>query len=358
MIEKNLNLADVMLMAYKLYNNPSDKKLEDEVNNYISKMVVLSYLPLREKEVAIFRILNFIQDNERRPEEINTEVELLFTLEIINQYTNIEVEKDFYELFKEEFYDALMMTGIIEAIEDICDEDIIRLRRMLDSTINWRNIFNLIQGFESIDMSHVDQLVKEVQEAKEGLKEENLDLLKRIADYNQPNVHNFSDMISASIVNSLDKISDEQIAKWHENQDLLVNLDGILGDKSYENITNNIMEYFNKHSELGKVDEKEIESVYEYLKEKNQEVINKLDYSIAEENKVTIEKGISSQMIKLLSKKKALEKKYKKEEELLRLADTIMSMDGTNIDELLEVLNQYQKTNINENIQEKEKIEA
>ena len=43
-------------------------------------------------------------------------------------------------------------------------------------------------------------------------------------------------------------------------------------------------------------------------------------------------------MIKLLSKKKALEKKYKKEEELLRLADTVMSMDVSEIDDIAEVL--------------------
>ena len=48
-------------------------------------------------------------------------------------------------------------------------------------------------------------------------------------------------------------------------------------------------------------------------------------------------------MIKLLSKKKALERKYKKEEELLRLADTIISMDSANIDDVLEVLDRYQK---------------
>ena len=238
----------------------------------------------------------------------------------------------------EDFFDALEVTGIISSIEKISGKDIERFRHMLDSTVNWKNIFNLIEGFENIDMSHVDQLVNEVKEAKQGLKEENLELLRKIANYNQPNVHNFSDMISASIINSLDKISEEQLAKWQEKHDILVDLDNILGEKSYDNISKEIQDYFAEHSELGKIEEKEIRNVYEYLKEKNQEKIDKIDYQITEENKNNIEKGISSQMIKLLSKKKILENKYKKEEELLKLADTIMTMDSTEIDDIATIL--------------------
>ena len=338
MLEKNLKLTDVMLVAYKSFSDPMNEELSAKVNDFIGKMVVLQYLPLRDKQVAVFKILNLIDENEKRPDEVSTRMELLFALEVINQYTNIEVEDGCYELFGEDFFDALEMTGIMDAIMEISERDINRLQHMLDSTVNWRNIFNLIDGFGNIDMSHIDQLVNEVKEAKQGLKEENLDILKRIADYNQPNIRNFSDMVSASIVNSLDKVSEEQIAKWNENHDLLVDLDNILGEKSYENISNEIFDYFDKHPELGKIGEQEIKNVYEYLKNKNQEKINKIDYEIAEENKQNIEKGISSKIIKLLSKKKVLENKYKKEDELLRLADTVMSMDVAGIDDIAEVL--------------------
>ena len=338
MLEKNLKLTDVMLVAYKSFTDPLNEELTTQVNDYISKTVVIPYLPLRDKQVAVFKLLNLIDENEKRPDEVTIHMELLFALEVINQYTNIEVEEGCYELFGDDFLDALEVTGIMVAIEAISGKDIERLHRMLDSTINWQNIFNLVEGFGNIDMSHVDQLVKEVKEAKEGLKEDNLDLLKRIADYNQPNVHNFSDMISASIINSLDKVSEEQVAKWHEKHDLLINLDNILGDKAYENISKEITEYFEQHPELGKIKEEEIQNVYDYLKEKNQDKINKIDYQIAEENRSNIQKGMSSQMIKLLSKKKALEKRYQKEEELLRLADTIMSMDTAGIDDIAEVL--------------------
>jgi len=338
MLEKNLKLTEVMLAAYSSFKNPQDIELSSQVKDYIGKMVVLPYLPLREKQISVFRILSLIEETEKRPDEVSSTMELLFTLEVINQYTNIEVENECYELFGEDFLDALEMTGIMDAIQNISGRDINRLQHMVDSTINWRNIFNLVDGFGSIDMSHVDQLVNEVREARQGLKEENIDILKRIADYNQPNVHNFSDMISASIINSLDKVSEDQLAKWHENHNLIVDLDNILGEKSYENISKEISDYFESHPELGKIEENEIKNVYEYLKNKNQEKIDKINYQIDEENKSNIAKGISSQMIKLLSKKKALEKKYKKEEELLRLADTVMSMDVSEIDDIAEVL--------------------
>ena len=338
MLEKNLKLTDVLLASYQFYSDPMNEELAAQVNDYISKIMVLPYLPLREKQMAIFKILNLVGEENQTPEDISAKIEILFVLEVINRYTNIEVEDGFFEVLGEDFFDALEVTGIISSIEKISEKDIERFRHMLDSTVNWKNIFNLIEGFENIDMSHVDQLVNEVKEAKQGLKEENLELLRKIANYNQPNVHNFSDMISASIVNSLDKISEEQLAKWQEKHDILVDLDNILGEKSYDNISKEIQDYFAEHSELGKIEEKEIRNVYEYLKEKNQEKIDKIDYQITEENKNSIEKGISSQMIKLLSKKKILENKYKKEEELLKLADTIMTMDSTEIDDIATIL--------------------
>lgn len=343
MLEKNLKLGELILASYKSFIDPNNVELADIVNNYIGKIVVIQYLPLKDKENSIFRILNLLQENNKRPDEVNVQLELLFTLEIIHNYTNIEVEPGFYEFFGEDFFDALVATGVLEAVEDICEKDIKRLRHMLDSTINWRNIFDLVDGFSNIDMTHVDALVQEVKTVKDNLKEENLELLKKITDYNQPSNYNFADMINASLINSLDKISDEEIAKWHKKQNLLVDLDSLLGERAYENIVKDINEYFSQHAELGNVDEKEIQNVYEYLKQKNQGAIDKLDYSIAEENRNNIEKGMSAQMIKLLSKKKALERKYKKEEELLRLADTIISMDSANIDDVLEVLDRYQK---------------
>lgn len=342
MLEKNLNLTEVMLAAYELYTDPTNKEKEAKVSEFIGQMVVLPFLPLRDKKAAIFKVLNLITDDaDQSPEEVSSQMERMFTLEVINEYTNIQVESTFYDYFGEDFYDALEATGIMKAIEEVSEKDIRRLREMLNSTVNWRNIFDLINGFENIDMTHVDDLVTEVRAAREGLKEENLDLLKRLTAYNQPVVDDFSTMVGASIVNSLDKISEEQMVKWHEKHDMFIDLDSILGKQAYDNIQKNITEYFDTHAEYEKVSEKEIQDVYDYLKEKNQDGINKLDYAIAEENRASIEKGMTAQMIKLLSKKKALEKKYKKEEELIKLADTVMTMDAASIDEVSEILNKY-----------------
>ena len=147
-----------------------------------------------------------------------------------------------------------------------------RLQNLIAS-VNWRDIFSLLESFGNIDMSHVDDLVKEVKTAKDSLQEDNLDLLKRIVNINQPNSENLNDLINASIVSSLDKVSDEELAKWHEKHDVFVDLDSILGEKSYETITQEITDYFANNKELGDVTKEEVQSVYDYLKSKNQDAI-------------------------------------------------------------------------------------
>ena len=345
MLEKNLKLAEVMLAAYESYKDLSDSKKRAAVNDYIGQLEVIPYLSLRDKKGVIFKVLALLEENDRSPEEVNGQMEILFTLEVINQYTNIEVESNFYEIFGDEFFDALYMTGIMTKIEEVCGRDVQKLHDMLIASVNWRDIFSLLESFGNIDMSHVDDLVKEVKTAKDSLQEDNLDLLKRIVNINQPNSENLNDLINASIVSSLDKVSDEELAKWHEKHDVFVDLDSILGEKSYETITQEITDYFANNKELGDVTKEEVQSVYDYLKSKNQDAINKLDYAIAEENRVSIEKGMTAQMIKLLSKKKTLEKRYKKEEELLKLADIVMSMDNNAIDEVSEILSRYKEDN-------------
>ena len=345
MLEKDLKLSQVMLAAYESAKDLGDETKRAAVNDYIGKLVVIEYLPLREKKAFLFRILNLLEENDKRPEEIVGQLEILFNLEMIQDYTNIYVEPEFYDLFGDEFLDTLEITGIKGAIEDINGRDVARLYNMLTATINWRDIFSVVDTFGQIDMAHVDELVNEVRAAKSGLTEENIDLLKRLANVNQPNAENLQDAITASIVGSLDKISEDELLKWQSKHDMIVNLDTLLGEKSYDHITKEIQDYFNNSPEYEPVDAQEIKNVYEYLKEKNQDSINKLDYQIAEENRVSIEKGMTAQMIKLLSKKKALEKRYKKEEELLKLADVVMSMDNTSIDEVSTILNQYKTDN-------------
>lgn len=342
MLEKKLSMAEIMMSAYKLSRNLIDEKLAAEVNNFIGQMTVVEYVPLREKKAAIFKILGLLQEEDRRPDEVMSQIELMFTLEVIDLYTNIEIEPEFYEIFVEEFLDALEITGVLDAIEDISGKDIQRFHRMLDSVLNWRHIFSLIEGFENIDMSHVDTLANEIREARAGLTEDNLNTLKRISELNRPGVDNLSDTINAYLINSLDKITPEQLEKYNENQDIIIDLDNIFGSKELDYLTSQVQNYFNEHKELGTLNSTEIIDVYEYLKNKNAQEINKIDYQINENNKNIILDGVTSEIIKLLSKKKALEKKYQKQEELLKLADSMMSMDSKNINAIDEALHKIQ----------------
>ena len=315
-----------------------NQELRAKVNDIAGKMVILSYVPLRDKKASILRIAAYLDENGRRPDEIAAQVETLFILEIFNNYTNVSIDADFYRIFGEEFYDSLYFAGFVQAIESKCGTDIQRFRSLVFATLDWRNVFSLVDSFSMIDMSHVDALTQEVRDAKEKLSAENIQALRDMVAMNRPGVSDISDMVGASLVASLDKITDNDIAKWHENHQMVVDLDAILGEQALSRITNEIQDYFDQQGAKGTVDQKEVQSVYDYLKAKNQDEINKINYDIGEAEKASIEKGITSQMIKLLSEKKALDQKYKQQEELLKLADAILSMDQKSYDDIKQAL--------------------
>ena len=343
MLEKTLNMADITLAAYELYQDPQNENLKAKYNEYDSKIVILSYAPLREKQAGVLNIAMHLQEQQRRPDDIAVQVQLLLMLEIFNIYTNIKVDSNFYDIFNVDFYDAISACGLWNEIETHCSNDLKSFRSLLESTLNWRNVYTMVDEFSSIDMSHVDQLVQEVREAKEKLGEDNIKLLKEVAMFNRPDVDRFQDVISASLVAGLDKVSETSLSEWHKQRGTVVDLDAVLGQNTLDHIIKEVSDHFATDQSLSgvSVTQQEITDVYTYLKNKNQEEINKIDADISEENKSALEKGITSQVIKLLSKKKALDRKYKQQEELIKLADAIMSMNGQAYDDIKKVLEQY-----------------
>lgn len=339
-MEKTLDMAEVTLAAYELYQDPMNQELRAKVNDIVGKMVILSYVPLREKQAAVVKTAILLEERDKRPDEIAMQVELFFTLGVFDTYTNIKVDTDFYKIFSPEFLDAIVHCKIWDEIMDHCKYDIQSFRQLLDSTLNWRNVYTMVEEFGSIDMAHVDALVQEVREAREALGDENVKLLKRMADFNRPGAENFADLVGASLMSTIDKVSDEALADWHKKQDMVVDLDAVLGANTLNHIEEEIVKYF-KEDEASEVSKEEIQDVYAYLKNKNQAEINKIDADISVETKSTLEQGITSQMIKLLSKKKALDRKYQQQEELIKLADTILSIDGQSYDNIKNILEQY-----------------
>ena len=344
MLEKELSLAEMIVYVYNDYTRPEEEIWKNQINDFRGKMKVRAYCPMWEKQVATLGLLNKIKGQNLRPDEIAIEVEQLFTMECINLYTNIEVEEEITtEVFTPEVLDAFNLSAIYDEIWDIAGYDIERFHMMIDNSLNWSHIFDLVNSFGSFDAHKIDELINEIKEARSELSDEKLDTLKQLSTINKRS-NDFASYVDAAIVKSLEDVTPEKIVEWRNKQDIFTNLDEVLTENAKKEIFEDIQKYFDEHLELGiQVDQEEVEDVYKYLSSKNEEAINKIDIAIAEENRASIQQGVTSQMIKLLSKKNALKNRYKKEEELIRLADTVMSMDGSSIDELKEIIEQYQK---------------
>lgn len=346
MLEKNLNFADFMVSLYNNYKHPEEEVWKKQMNEFVGKLKVRSYCPLWEKKSSLIIILTSLQENERRVDEITAQLELLFTLECIKLYTNIYIDSEIYGgLFTEEIYDAFSISPLYEAIWNNAGKDINRFYNMVYQSLSWEHVFDLVKMFSGFDAKQVDSLISEIKETRQYLSEGQLDKIKEIASMDRGITGEITDQFNAAIIKSLEDVDQEKINQWAEKQDVFAGFDKVISKNTEEQIMSDIEEYFkNNEEDLSmRPSKKDIQDVYEYLKTKNASSMNEIDFEINEESKKSIQNGITSQMIKLISKKNALKKKYAKEEELLHLADTMMTMDSNFIDELKEILNQYQK---------------
>lgn len=168
-------------VAFSKLNISKDYPIETlNFNNEVIE--IKKYLPVSNKLELITNILINSAENARFYNDVK--IDVLFTVEVIKYYTNINFSKKQLEK-PDEMYDALITSGLYNQIIDIIGKDEInglyeKLKNVIKSIYSYENsiyaiLNNIVEDYNKMDL--------DVNKIKENLSsKEGLEFLKEVMD--------------------------------------------------------------------------------------------------------------------------------------------------------------------------------
>lgn len=180
-----INLTTLLeaCLAFKKDPTPAN---ELKIQQITKDFVIREYLPLSEKHIRVATIVGGISEDE-----LDAFVaENWFALNkvvygILSYVTNLHNDLDRASLTPA-VVDVLYEMGIIDLILDSAGKDYARLEKMIDETINFSNIFRIVETATLFNQDKLDKFIEEIRSLKTELTPEMLADLKSLAVAGSP----------------------------------------------------------------------------------------------------------------------------------------------------------------------------
>lgn len=171
-MEEKLKLSDYLLLCTKLDENPDDEGM-NQIQDFLSKLVIREYIPLKEKELILMEILNLLNKDFDAP-GVAGFIEIGKTVRVLLSYC-INLEVDISYLTVGYFLvDAIHKYGLYSAILTRCKDDCNRLFNMVDNAINVSNIYRLLETASLFNSEEYDKWLESMSTLKDTLDSESL----------------------------------------------------------------------------------------------------------------------------------------------------------------------------------------
>lgn len=181
-MEKNISLAEIISMAV----NGDD---------WTKRVKVRPYIPIIEKGTICRRYMldfDLMNDSSLDSVSIAIEQELLWKFDVLLEYTNISVEKKDKTF---DNYDICSSYGIFDNIHSLCEVDYVKMRQMIDKSLNLSdvsNVINLISG------TQMEETIRGLRDAVKEIKDSNaLDRINKLLAFNNPALAQFVELQKA-----------------------------------------------------------------------------------------------------------------------------------------------------------------
>lgn len=190
-----MKLQEILNVCDTFIKNPEDEAVVKAYNDMLQGLVIRAYLPMQEKVVALVRMIIDSDKDIDVPETFFTAgLEIACCFDGLLSYVNIDHEVNI-EVKNYENYDLIYQSGLADYILEFCGKDYDRLVRMMERTLSYQNLMELVQSIREVDVGSLSEVTEKIR----GIKDEiNPEVIKNIADIarmNDPALNNLKDTI-------------------------------------------------------------------------------------------------------------------------------------------------------------------
>ena len=181
MAEQNkIKLTSLLEACLDFTRDPSPAN-ELKVAEIANLFAYREYIPLIEKQIQVAAIIGGIPGDEYDALVCENWLVMGKVIHGILPYV-VNLENDLDKgAMTPAVVDLLYNMNIVDSILEHCEKDYKRLEKMVDDTMNFTNLFRLVQSVELLDPSKLDEFMKELREMKQELTPEMLANLKSLA---------------------------------------------------------------------------------------------------------------------------------------------------------------------------------
>lgn len=208
-----MGLKDIIRICKDFIEDSENEKTVKEYNDLLNSIIVKSYMPMQEKVVALVRML---MDNER---EIDVEssfftagLELACCFDGLLAYTNIDPEVDI-SIKNYENYDIIYQSGLADYILQYCEKDYERLVKMMERTLSFESLREMINSLSSMDSGMLREVVNALKGVKKDLDSETIKNIADIMRLDDPLLTQIKETIVDSALQDLEQKEKEEDEK-------------------------------------------------------------------------------------------------------------------------------------------------
>lgn len=195
-----MKLQEILDICDQFTKHPEDETAVKAYNDMLQNLVIRAYLPMQEKVVALVRMVMDSDKDIDVPEAFFTAgLEIACCFDGLLSYVNIEPEVN-PDIKSYENYDLIYQSGLADYILEYCGKDYERLVRMMERTLSYENLTDLVQSMREMDTGSLRELVNTLRNMKDEIDPEVIKNIADIARMNDPALNDLKDTIDNEAV--------------------------------------------------------------------------------------------------------------------------------------------------------------
>lgn len=195
-----MKLQEILDICDQFTKHPEDETAVKAYNDMLQNLVIRAYLPMQEKVVALVRMVMDSDKDIDVPEAFFTAgLEIACCFDGLLSYVNIEPEVN-PDIKSYENYDLIYQSGLVDYILEYCGKDYERLVRMMERTLSYENLTDLVQSMREMDTGSLRELVNNLRNMKDEIDPEVIKNIADIARMNDPALNDLKDTIDNEAV--------------------------------------------------------------------------------------------------------------------------------------------------------------
>lgn len=195
-----MKLQEILDICDLFTKHPEDEAAVKAYNDMLQNLVIRAYLPMQEKVVALVRMVMDSDKDIDVPEAFFTAgLEIACCFDGLLSYVNIEPEVN-PDIKSYENYDLIYQSGLADYILEYCGKDYERLVRMMERTLSYENLTDLVQSMREMDTGSLRELVNTLRNMKDEIDPEVIKNIADIARMNDPALNDLKDTIDNEAV--------------------------------------------------------------------------------------------------------------------------------------------------------------